>query len=292
MIKNTKIVLVTAAKNEEDYIEYPLESILKQTIVPVKWIIVSDGSTDNTDNIIQKYASKYKFIQLLRLDRNNNRNFGAQANAIRRGVEELKNIDYDFIGNIDADISFNSDYFEKLLLKFNDNQKLGLAGGTIQEKYNGIFVDRKTNNLRSVPNAIQLFRKKCFEDIKGYKILKYGGHDVLAEYESRMNGWDVSSFSELKVYHHRYTNTGGGSILKQYWRIGKMDYSLGSQGAFELFKCISRFGVKPYLIGSITRYTGYIWSSIIREKRTISDDLIKFTKKEQLKRLKFFNYDC
>lgn len=285
----SKYIIVTAAKNEEKFIELPLNAVINQTILPYKWIIVSDGSTDNTDKIIEEYSSKYDFIKLLSIPPlANNRNFQSQSAAINLGIGEVKNLEYDFIGNIDADVSFEPDYFENILLKFYENKNLGLAGGTIQEKQGNVFKDRKTNNTRSVPNAIQLFRRECYEDINGYKILKYGGHDVLAEYESRMHGWEVKSFPEIKVHHHRITNTGSGSTLKQFIRIGKMDYSLGSHPLFELLKCLSRITVEPFIIGSLLRYSSYLWSAFIREERTIPKDVIAFTKKDQLKRLNFF----
>lgn len=285
---NSRYIIVTAAKNEEKFIELPLNAVINQTILPEKWIIVSDGSTDNTDKIIEEYSLKYDFIELLKvLPLANRRNFQSQSAAINLGISKVKNMDYDFIGNIDADVSFEPDYFEKILMKFYENEKLGLAGGTIQERQGNVFKDRKTNNTRSVPNAIQLFRRECYEDINGYKILKYGGHDVLAEYESRMHGWEVKSFPEIKVHHHRITNTGNGSTLNQFIRIGKMDYSLGSHPLFELLKCLSRITVKPFFVASLLRFSSYLWSALIREERSISKDVITFTKKDQLKRLNF-----
>ncbi len=122
-------VLITAARNEADYIEHTLKSVVKQTILPKKWSIVSDGSTDRTDEIVKRYEAKYDFIQLLRREPDGGRDFGSKVYAIRAGLEQLTGIEFDFIGNLDADISFESDYYESIFSIFMKYPKLGIAGG-------------------------------------------------------------------------------------------------------------------------------------------------------------------
>src|ERR1035438_8123794 len=126
-------VLVTAARNEEAFIAHTIDSVISQTVQPVQWVIVSDASTDQTDQIVVRYAREHPFIRLLRLTKDHPRNFGAQVDAIRAGVALLQSSTYEFIGNLDADVSFGPTYFGDLLLLFRDNPKLGLAGGTVQE---------------------------------------------------------------------------------------------------------------------------------------------------------------
>jgi len=133
MIK--KYVLITAAKNEQDYIEKTIQSVLHQTILPHKWIIVSDGSTDNTDSIVKKYMEKHDFIKLITRTGNENRNFGSKAMSVTTAYEHIKNIDFDFVGNVDADISFDSNYYENMLFKFKGNPKLGIVGGTRYDQH-------------------------------------------------------------------------------------------------------------------------------------------------------------
>ena len=130
-------VLVTAAYNEEKYIEQTIRSIVSQTIPPRKWIIVSDGSTDRTDEIVESYSKSYPFLHLLRLIDEHPRNFSAQAMAIQAGCRELEETRYDFIGNLDADLTLDPIYFETLISKFNKNPALGVAGGFIYKKGEG-----------------------------------------------------------------------------------------------------------------------------------------------------------
>jgi glycosyltransferase involved in cell wall biosynthesis len=281
---NLEYVLITPARNEEAYIEKTIKSVISQTILPKKWVIVSDGSTDRTDEIIANYLSDYGFIQLLRREGDNQRNFGSQVRAINAGYEKMQGIDYVFIGNLDADVSFQPDYFEIILKRFEKRPSLGLAGGSIYEERDGKFIARQLNRTSSVAHAIQLFRRSCYEDIGGYLTLKYGGPDWHAEVTARMKNWEVQSFTDLSVYHHKPTLTAEGK-LKGGFRQGRMDYSLGSNPLFEIFKCIIRIR-KPYgFLYSSHRLAGFILGYLICEKRPVSKEFIKQLRKEQKEKI-------
>jgi glycosyltransferase involved in cell wall biosynthesis len=279
-------VLVTAAYNEDRLIEQVLCSIVSQTIPPAKWVIVSDGSTDRTDDIVRRYAAEHDFIQLHRITEDHARNFAAQVNAINCGLSLVNDIDYDFVGNIDADITLEPDYFERLLEKFTQNPKLGLGGGAVYERSgNGSFAERRGNNVTSVAHACQLFRRECFDRMgAAYLPLPYGGPDHHAEIMARMNRWEVASFPELKVFHHRRTGSVGG-VLRGWFRQGKMDYSLGTLPLFEFFKLFRRAFMKPYLIGAVARLVGFLHSYWRREGRAIPDDVVLFFRREQRQRM-------
>ena len=277
-------VLVTAAYNEGAFIERPLSSVVSQTVPPLKWIIVSDGSTDRTDDIVQAYAEKYGFIQLHRMKEEHPRNFAAQVNAINAGFALVENFDYDFIGNLDADISLEPTYFARLLEKFEQDPGLGLGGGYIYEAGNGEFRCRRMNTMLSVPHAIQLFRRECLEAIGGYTPLPYGGPDWHAAVSLRKRGWRTQSFPELKVFHHRPTGSVEGS-LHSWYRMGLMDYSMGTHPLFEVFRLGRRLREKPFVIGVLARLTGFVWAYCRGEKRQVSYDFIRFLRQEQMERL-------
>ena len=113
-------VIITPARNEEAYIEKTIQSVISQTILPRKWIIVSDGSTDKTEEIISRYAKENHFIQLLTSKGDLKRNFGSKVNAFNAGYQLLKDMSYDFICNLDADVTFSSNYFESILQEFDE----------------------------------------------------------------------------------------------------------------------------------------------------------------------------
>jgi len=282
-----KYVLVTAAYNEEVLIEDTIRSVVTQRYCPARWVIVSDGSTDNTDAIVNKYAERYNFVQLHRLAGDHPRNFAAQVNAINAGINQLAGSDFDFIGNLDADITFEPSYMERLLQKFSDDPELGLAGGLIHERCaDGVFRSRPDNSLTSVAHAVQLFRRACFQAIgRGYLPLPYGGPDTYAEVSARMKGWRVASFPDLPVHHHRVTGSAGG-MLRGCFRQGRMDHSLGTLPAFELMKVMRRIHVKPVVAGSAARLAGFLYAYYRRDGRSVPDEFMEYFRGEQSARIR------
>jgi poly-beta-1,6-N-acetyl-D-glucosamine synthase len=279
-------VLVSAAYNEEAFIEKTIQSVIEQTHRPLRWVIVSDASTDGTAGIVARQAKRVDFIELVEITEDHPRNFAAQVNAINTGIAKLRGLDYDFIGNLDSDVSFGRDYFERLLRKFESNVHLGLAGGFIHDKCSdGEFRNRSWNSVHSVAHAVQLFRRSCFEATGAYVALPYGGPDSHAETMARMRGWEVESFPDLVVSHHRPTGSAGG-IMKSLLRQGKMDYSLGYLPAFEILKMVGRMSCKPYILGAMTRLAGFLGCYCRMDKRAVTPEFMEFLRSEQRSRLK------
>ncbi len=282
-------VLVTAAYNEEENIGKPIESVLAQTELPRRWVIVSDGSLDKTDEIVQGYAEKHDFIRFVRVTRPPGRSFRTKVMALQAGMKFLEDVPYKFIGNLDADISVGPSYFADLIAQFEGNPELGIAGGFVCEEEGGEFRSRSSNRTYSVAHAGQLVRRECYEAIGGYAVLEYGGEDWHAQTMARMMGWSAEAFPELRIFHHRHTGEGG-NLVRHKFRQGRMDYSLGSDPVFEIFKCLQRLAERPYLIGSMARLMGFFWSSMIRESRPVSAEFIAFLRQEQKeKTLALFN---
>jgi glycosyltransferase involved in cell wall biosynthesis len=284
--QNLRYVLVTAAYNEEGYIEPLIKAMVAQTARPLRWVIVSDGSTDHTDDIVRKYAKAYEFIELYRIREDHTRNFAAQVHAINTGFGRLTGTDYDFIGNVDADVTFEAGYFEDLLGEFAKDPALGLAGGSIFEERNGEFRARPLNSHSSVAHAAQLFRRECFEALGGgYIALPHGGPDWYAGVQTRMNGWAVRSIPELKMFHHRATG-GAAGWWRSSFRQGRMDYSLGTHPVFEIFRLIRRVQSRPYLLYAAVRLSGFVSSYLRGEKRIVPQEFVKFLRSEETDRLR------
>ena len=276
--------LITAAYNEEAYIENTIRSVLRQSVRPVQWIIVSDGSTDRTDEIVSQYTRENEFIELMRLDGSHKGNFSAKVHAIRTASNHLACMEYEFIGILDADITFDSDYYANLFEMFRGDPRLGIAGGRIHEEKSGAFQDRKGNRTESVPGAVQLFRRQCYESIGGIRPLAHGGEDWFAEVRARMQGWAVRSNRDLIAYHHRPTGSADNQ-LRRWFQQGRMDFSLGSLPTFEIVKCCLRLGGRPLVLGGIVRLAGFVWSYCIRDERAVSEDVVQFLRSEQRQRL-------
>ena len=280
-----KYVLITPAYNEEATIEKTLNSVIAQKILPSKWIIVSDGSTDNTDDIVKKYLKGREWLELIRMPEHEDRHFAAKVYAFNRAYEKIKTMDFDIIGNLDADVSFSEDYFEYLLDKFANFPELGVAGTDYIEGSFHSFKDSYIN-VHHVNGQCQLFRRNCYEDIGGYTPIKYGGIDWVAVTTARMKGWKTYSFSERTFIHHRKMGTAGGNVLQSRFHYGKKDYFLGGHPLWELFRVTFQLAKKPYIIGGLFLFLGYFWSWITRLDIPISNELIRFHRHEQLERLK------
>lgn len=284
-VSDATYVLITPAKNEQQFIGKTIESVLAQSVRPREWIIVSDGSTDNTDRIVQGYCRDNPFLRLERVEDGKGRNFAAKVAAFRRGVDAVGDSNYDFIGNLDADVSFASDYFERILLKFAQRRSLGLAGGLILENCGDIFVPQSTHRY-SVAGAVQLFRRSCFEQIGGYTPVRAGGIDTVAEIKVRMHGWEVETFPDLRVFHHRRIQTGCSNILATRFRQGVNHSRLGYHPLFQVLSSISRVQDRPYGIGAALVLAGYCWASVRYPDKVLPSDVVKFLREEQGERVR------
>ncbi|HEV3483141.1 MAG TPA: glycosyltransferase family 2 protein [Candidatus Acidoferrales bacterium] len=277
---NQVYVLMTAAHNEEAFIEKTIRSVLSQTVLPKRWVIVSDNSTDRTDEIVENFAKQHEFIHFLKLTRPAGRNFGLKGMALQRGIKLLGGLSFEFIGNLDADVAIGPLYFEALMNHFDRDSKLGMAAGFIHEEEKGEFRSRAANRADSVPHAAQLVRRECYEVIGGYSTFKHGGEDWYAQQCAKMNGWRVEAIPALTVLHQRHTGAANRPLRHQF-RLGRVDYSFGSDPVFEFLKCAMRLSERPWLVGAATRFLGYAWSGISREKRPVPQEFIDFLRKEQ-----------
>lgn len=277
-------VLVTPARNESALIEVTLKSVTAQTIPPMKWVIVDDGSTDTTAEIVRKYAASHDWIELVQMPERRERHFGGKAAAVNMGRQRMAGLPYDVIGNLDADVSFEPDYFEFLMARFSENPRLGVAGTAFQEpnvNYNYEYV-----GIEHVSGMCQMFRRECFEEIGGYQSLKSGGIDLIAVLSARSKGWETRTFVEKKFVHHRIQGSVLHAGLREKLHLGRKDYLLGNHPLWEVFRSIYQMKNRPYVIGGVLILCAYLWNMVRLVKRTIPDELMALRRAEQTNRLK------
>jgi len=278
-------VLITPARNEEKLIEKVIQSVTSQTIPPTKWVIVNDGSTDATASIVSRYLGKYEWMELLNLSANRERSFAAKVHAFNAGFKRIEDLDYKVIGNLDSDVSFEEDYLEFLLGKFEEDAGLGVAGTVFRE--DGYSSERDSfEGQNHVAGGCQLFRRRCFEQIGGYIPNKAGGIDWIAVTTARMMGWKTRSFREKYFFHYRSLGTAERSLLASAFSYGEKDYYLGGHPLWELFRVAYRAIKKPYLVGSIALFSGYLSAFLRRMERPVSKELMRFHRQEQMMKLK------
>src|SRR5262249_12191450 len=222
-----RFVLVTPVRNEAEFIGRTIAAVADQVHHPVRWVIVSDASTDGTDEIVRHHVQMLPFIRFARRETVGKRDFSSKVQAIREGLRHLDEVDYDFIGNLDGDVSFARDYFSTLLSRCDGDPGLGIAGGLVYEDLGGSWRALPLSTDRSVAGAVQMFRRPCWESIGGYPLLRCGGEDAAAEIMARQRGWETRTFRDLQVYHHRRVGRNGGNALRVFYDMGWREAVIG-----------------------------------------------------------------
>jgi poly-beta-1,6-N-acetyl-D-glucosamine synthase len=276
--------LITPARNEETFLQKTIESVIHQTFLPVKWVIVNDGSTDDTAKIVEAYLTSYSWIELVNLPVRKDRNFAAKVRAFDAGREKVKNIEYEVIGNLDADVSLDTDHFEFLLGKFRDDPNLGVAGTVFEEEGYSSEVDSLEGQLH-VAGQCQLFRRECFQEIGGYVANRAGGVDWIAVTTARMKGWKTRSFRDKSFFHFRHLGTAERSVFAAAFSYGEKDYYLGGHPLWEFFRVAFRVIKGQHVLEGLALGLGYGWAAVRRLKRPISKELVAFHRREQMRKL-------
>lgn len=279
-------VLITPARNEAAFIEKAIESVIRQTVLPLKWVIVNDGSTDSTGAIAERYSAKYGWIEVVNRPMRKERNFAAKVHAFNAGRERLKGMNYEIIGNLDSDVILDNDHFEFLLERFREDPELGVAGTVFSEEGGYSSASDSFEGQNHVSGQCQLFRRECFEDIGGYFANKAGGIDWIAVVSARMKGWRTRSFREKSFFHHRPLGTAERSPLSASFSYGRKDYFLGGHPLWELFRVSYRMTKPPYVVDGLALGFGYGSAAVQRLKRPISRELMAFHRREQMRKLR------
>lgn len=283
MTKLQSYILITPARNEAQFIELTIKSVVAQIARPLRWVIVSDGSTDETEPIVRKYARDYPWIELVCMPPRAERHFAGKVHAFNAGCERIKKLEYEVIVCLDGDVSFEEDYFSFLLRKLAMDPALGLVGTPFKESSNPTY-DYRFASIEHVSGACQIFRRQCFEDIGGYVPVKGGNIDHIAVITARMKGWKTRTFTDKVCLHHREMGTAQQTLLMSRFKNGTTDYAIGNHPLWEFFRAAYQMGKRPYVLGGLMVLSGYFWSAIRQAERPVSTELVKFYRREQMRR--------
>ncbi len=275
-------VVIIPARDEADYIEKTIQSVISQTIKPIELVIVNDGSIDNTGSIIENYAKRYNWIKALHRE---NRGFrkagGGVIEAFYDGYNTLKSKDWQYIVKLDGDLSFDDDYFEKCFQEFHRNPKLGIGGGVVGHIING-ELEIERNPLFHVRGATKIYKRDCWDAIGG--LLKLPGWDTLDEVKANMLGWATKSFPEIKIIHHKFTGSADG-WWSNWVKNGRANYISGYHPLFMFFKCIKGTFQKPYLIVPLGLSWGFVSGYLKKYPQVNDPHLINYLRKQQIRRI-------
>ena len=292
-------MVISPVRNEAQHLERTIQSVVQQTVRPFQWLLVNDGSTDETSAIIERYASQYPWIvPVHRNDRDRNAsgtgvqeskaNRGKRAReakeieAFYAGYERLADSDWEFLVKLDGDLSFDSDYFEKCFVEFGADPKLGIGGGVICHLVNDQLQVEPTPQFH-VRGATKIYRRACWEQIGG--VIRGAGWDTLDEVKANMLGWSTRTFPDLKVAHYRPTGAANGAWQNSV-KVGTWSYISGYHPLYMVVRCARWALERPYLVGAAGLLYGFLLGYIRRIPRT-EDQMVRYVRNQQMRRLSF-----
>jgi glycosyltransferase involved in cell wall biosynthesis len=278
---SVKYCIITPVRDEEEFIGATIEAVAAQTIRPAEWIIVDDGSVDRTGSIIDQYAQKYPWIRAANRENRGFRSTGGGIEGFLYGVELLETKDWEFLVNLDGDLTFSPQYFEKCFDQFRRNPALGIGGGTIYNKIgDGLYLEKCVDY--HVRGATKIYRRRCWDSLGG--MLRGLGWDTVDEIKAHMRGWSTFTFPDLHLIHHRATNAAlgrwGGGV-----KNGHSDYIVGYHPLFFAAKCACRIFKPPFLIGALALAYGFLRSYLLSAPRVNDPEFIRYIREQQLRRL-------
>jgi poly-beta-1,6-N-acetyl-D-glucosamine synthase len=294
MSNSNKYILLTSALNEESFISRCIESVIKQTVLPIQWVIVDNGSTDNTAKIIKSYVQKYSWITYSFKERINYGISGYHAVPnFYYGLGFIKENDYQYLGNLDADLELDrSDYYEFLLREFGKNSRLGIATGVTYyfDKFGKKIV--VWHEPWHTTGGLKFYSRICFDSMEG--LVADMGWDGIDEIKAMSRGWISLTYFSLEVNHLAKFRDLERQKGTQYWlNRGRSIYSRGYPLWFIILrslKVLPEGGIKAtYAI-----LKGFITPLVLREVKIINKFDQKFLRSFLISRLfkKVYNPSC
>jgi glycosyltransferase involved in cell wall biosynthesis len=279
-------IVVSPMKNEERYVLKTLESMAAQAVVPTQWVIVNDGSTDRSVEIVQQFADQYPWIKLVNTAGLGNRlpeHYGGHVvDLVFEGLRNITVKDYDCIVKLDCDISFESDFFQRILNAFATHPKLGITSGISFLVQPWGVEEEKTAESHTL-GATKTYRRECFEEIGG--LVSSMGWDGIDEIKARMKGWEARPLRDLRFLHHRPEGTASGLLASGIER-GKGSYFMGYHPLFMVFRAIYRMLRKPSLLADgVGMLSGYFASLFQGAERIPDIEFIRFLRRQQIRKL-------
>jgi glycosyltransferase involved in cell wall biosynthesis len=279
-----RFVIVSPVRDEELHIKLTIQSVIKQTVRPVLWVIVNDGSSDGTKEILDRCSARFSWIKVFhRKNRGYRKAGGGVVEAFYDGYFALGDNRWDFIVKLDGDLSFSSDYFQKCFSYFSGDQKLGIGGGTVFTQQKGRFdVDSAGDPPFHVRGATKIYRRSCWEKIS--PLVRAPGWDTIDEVKANFYGWSTRTFPDIMLIQHKSTGSADGN-WHNWFKNGLANYITGYHPVFMLAKCVNRTFEKPPLIASLALFSGFCYGYLKKIPQVQEYEIIRYLRKQQLRRL-------
>jgi glycosyltransferase involved in cell wall biosynthesis len=278
----TRFVIITPVRDEEKHVAETIAAVAAQEVPPAEWVIVNDGSTDRTGEILDEFAAKIPWLRVVhRPNRGYRKAGGGVIEAFNAGLAALQCKHWEFIVKLDGDLTFAPDYFVRCFEHFQRDPALGIGGGEIYHSIDGQLA-LEPNPRFHVRGATKIYRKACWEAIGGLWVAP--GWDTIDEVKANMYGWKTYSFPELRLLHHRFTGSAEG-LLRDRIKHGVACHVSGYHPLFVVAKCVSRIAQRPYVVGSAAILYGFVKGYVTRVPRVSDPPMIHYLRNQQLRRL-------
>jgi glycosyltransferase involved in cell wall biosynthesis len=285
-MKQPAYVIISPVRNEGEFLPFTVKSLTQQTITPAKWVIVDDGSTDQTRMIAEQAAEQHSWIKVVRrADRGFRQAGTGVVQAFYDGYAAVAEDQWDYVVKLDGDVTLPADYFEKCFAHFAANERLGLAGGTVCKRVaTGLEPESKVDPPFHVRGATKIYRRECWREVDG--LLHAPGWDTLDEVKANMMGWITVTFPEILIEHHR--PAGGAYGTWNNWvKNGLANYIAGYHPLFMLMKCVRRAMTKPFGLAGLGLLMGFCGGYVRRVPQVNDKDLIRYLRSQQMRKLFF-----
>jgi glycosyltransferase involved in cell wall biosynthesis len=282
--KMTRYVIIMPVRDEEQHIEATIESVIGQTLRPAEWVIVDDGSTDQTGDIIDRYAAQFPWIRVVhRPNRGYRQAGGGVMDAFYDGYNALRCDDWEFIVKLDGDVGMPHDYFERCFEEFRKDPKLGIGGGVMYCIERGMEKP-ETHPSFHVRGPTKIYRRECWDAIGG--LIKAPGWDTADELKANMLGWHTRSFLHIRLLHRRATGAAEGG-WRDSVKNGRAAFICGYHPLFMMAKCLKRVFQKPFFVCSAGHLYGFATGYLKGIAQVQDEALIRYTRQQQMRRLLF-----
>jgi len=275
-----RVIAITPARDEEKFLPRLIESMAAQTLRPERWIVIDDGSTDATPQVLDEAAKRYPWIDAKYLPVGRARLPGGESILMQFLPPEVWR-NFDAILRVDADITFKPDFVDALAAEFGRDRKLGIAGSALFEPEGTAWREIRSPAFHT-RGAVKLYARPCFEAIGG--LVSGLGWDTIDEARAMMLGYSSHAFRHIRAYHHRPQGSAGG-YLKGNLAAGRAAYNVGYHPLFLMMRAAKRGLMWPPVIGGLYLLAGYAEGYLRRSEKIAPPDLVKYIRRQQLRRL-------
>lgn len=284
MAQPLRYIVVTPVRNEQANFSTTIESLVAQTIRPLEWLIVNDGSNDYTGSVANSAAAQHSWIRVVhRSDRGFRQPGTGVIEAFYDGLAAIQTSNWEYLVKLDGDLAFAPNYFERCFERFRQHARLGIAGGLVCRQHGDTFVaDSAGDPEFHVRGATKIYRRMCWEQMGG--LIKAPGWDTVDELKANMLGWETCTFRDIEIHQLKPTGSADGNW--QNWiKNGLANYVTGYHPLFMLAKCFKRTFSWPYGVEAGALALGFLSGYIHGTPRVKDAEMIRYLRNQQLRKL-------